>query len=83
MLYSRFSSVIYFIHDSMHTHTHTLGFPGGSDNEVSTCSAGDPGFLGREESPGEGTDYPLQYSCLKNPMDRRRWWATVYGVEKS
>ena len=21
-------------------------------------------FLGREDSPGEGHDYPLQYSCL-------------------
>ena len=23
---------------------------------------------------------PLQYSCLKNPMDRGTWWATVHGV---
>ena len=30
--------------------------------------------LGR--SPGEGHDYPLQYSCLENPMDRAAWWAT-------
>ena len=22
------------------------------------------------ESPREGNGYPLQYSCLKNPMDR-------------
>ena len=22
-------------------------------------------------------------SCLKNPMDRGAWWATVYGVAKS
>ena len=27
--------------------------------------------------------YPLQYSCLKNPMDRGAWWATVHGVTKS
>ena len=26
--------------------------------------------LGREDSPGEGNGYPLQYSCLENPMDR-------------
>ena len=37
--------------------------------------------LGR--SPGEGNGYPLQYSCLENPMHRRAWWATVYGVTKS
>ena len=26
---------------------------------------------------------PVQYSCLKNPIDREAWWATVYGVTKS
>ena len=26
---------------------------------------------------------PLQYSCLKNSMDRRAWWATFHGVTKS
>ena len=51
------------------------------------ASAGDirdlgsiPG-LGR--SPGEGHDNPLQYSCLKNPMDRGDWRATGYWVAKS
>ena len=33
-------------------------------------------------SLGEGNDYPLQYSCLENPMDRGAWQATVPGVEK-
>ena len=37
--------------------------------------------LGR--SPGKGNGYPLQYSCLENPMDRRAWQATVHGVTKS
>ena len=37
--------------------------------------------LGR--SPGEGHVSPLQYSCLKNPMDREAWWATIHGVTKS
>ena len=26
---------------------------------------------------------PLQYSCLKNPMDRGTWQATVHEVTKS
>ena len=26
---------------------------------------------------------PLQDSCLRNPMDRGAWWATVHGVAKS
>ena len=37
--------------------------------------------LGR--SPGGGNGNQLQYSCLKNPMDRRAWWATVHRVAKS
>ena len=39
-----------------------------------------PGF-GR--SPGGGHSNPLQYSCLKNPMDRGAWQATVCGVVQS
>ena len=31
----------------------------------------------------EGNGTPLQYSCLKNPMDRGAWWAAVHGVVKS
>ena len=39
-------------------------------------------FLGREDSPGEGNGNPLQYSCLKNPMDRGAWWATDNGIPR-
>ena len=31
-------------------------------------------------SPGEGNNYPLQYSCLEISMDRAAWWATVHEV---
>ena len=34
-------------------------------------------------SNGEGNGNPLQYSCLKNPMDEGAWWAAVHGVAKS
>ena len=34
-------------------------------------------------SPGKGNSYPLQYSCLENPMDRGVWWTTVHGVAKN
>ena len=30
-----------------------------------------------------GNGYPLQYSCLENPMDRVCWRATVYRVAES
>ena len=36
-----------------------------------------------ERSPGEGNDYSLQYSCLRNPMDRGVWQAIVHGIVKS
>ena len=42
--------------------------PSGSDGKAAACGDLDsiPG-LGR--SPGKGNGYPIQYSCLKNPMD--------------
>ena len=44
--------------------------PGCSAGKASACSAGDPGLIpGLGRSPGEGNGNPLQYSCLKNPMD--------------
>ena len=54
-----------------------LGFPGGSDNKESTCSAGDPGSIpgsGRSPGgglPGGGHGHPRQYSCLENPHGQR------------
>ena len=36
-----------------------------------------------ERSSGEGHSNPLRYSCLKNPMDRGAWQATVHRVPKS
>ena len=51
-----------------------LGFPGGSDGKESGHSAGDTedsgSVPGSGRSPGEGNVYPLQYSCLENPIDR-------------
>ena len=48
-----------------------MGFYGGSDGKESICNEGDSGLIpGLGRSPGEGNGYPLQYSCLENPMDR-------------
>ena len=38
---------------------------------------------GSGSSSGEGNGNPLQYSCLKNPMNREVWQATVHRVAKS
>ena len=49
----------------------TLGSPGGSVGREFTCYAGEPGLIPRwGRSPGEGNGNPLQYFCLRNPMDR-------------
>ena len=59
-------------------------FPGGSDSKESACNAGDLGLIpdsGR--SAGEGNGYPLQCSCLENPMYRGDWQTTVHGLAKS
>ena len=46
-------------------------------------NAGDTDSIpGLGRSPGQGTDNPLQYSCLGNPMDRGAGWAAVHGVTK-
>ena len=51
-----------------------MGFPGGSDGRQSTFHAGDVGSVpGLGRFLGEGSGYPLQYSCLENPMDRGAW----------
>ena len=50
----------------------------------SACNVGGLGLipeLGR--SPGGGHSNPLQYFCLKNPMDRGAWQATVHRIAKS
>ena len=61
-----------------------MGFPCWLSAIESACNAGDPGLIpGSGRSPGEGNDYPLQYSCLKNSMDRGAWQATVLAVAKS
>ena len=37
-----------------------------------------PGFGSSREA---GNCYPLQYSCLENPIDRGAWQATVQGLQ--
>ena len=58
----------------------------GLSGKESACNAGDAGDTGSipglGRSPGEGNGNLLQLSCLKNPMDRGAWWATVHGVTK-
>ena len=62
-----------------------LGFPRRLSGKESACQAGDMGqeYPWIRISPEEGSDNPLQYSCLGKPMDRGACWAIVHGVAKS
>ena len=60
------------------------GFPGGVAEKNPPANARDtrdvgliPGF---RRSPGVGDGNLLQYSCLKNPLDRGAWQATDHRV---
>ena len=51
-----------------------MGFPDSSDGKESACNVGDQSSIpGSGRPPGEGNDNPLQYSSLKNPMERGAW----------
>ena len=51
-----------------------LSFSCGSAGKEHDCNVGDLGSIGGlGRSAGEGKGYPLQYSCLETPMDRRAW----------
>ena len=55
----------------------------GSGKE-SACSAEDTGSIpGLGRSPREGNGNSLQYSALKNSIERGTWWVIVHGVTKS
>ena len=64
-----------------------MGFPGGTGVKNLSANAGDSRNLGLIPglgiSPGEGNGNPLQYTCLKNPMDRGAWWAAVHDLTKT
>ena len=61
-----------------------MGFPGALAGKNLPANTGDVGsILGWGRSPGGGNSYPLQYSCLENPMDRGAWWARGHEVTKT
>ena len=72
---------------SAHIHMYIyIGFLGGASGKDPAFSAGDrrdigliPG-LGRSSGGEHGN--PLHYSCLKDPMDRGTWQATVHRSQR-
>ena len=46
-------------------------------------NARDPGLIpGLGRSPRKTNDYPLQYFCLGNPMDKGAWQAESMGLQE-
>ena len=59
------------------------GLPQWLSGKESTCQGRDLGSIpGLGRSTGKGNTNPLQYSCLRNPLDRGAWQATVREVAK-
>ena len=57
-----------------------MPFPGGSVLKNPPANVADAGSIpGLRRGPGEGKGNPLQYSCLRIPMDTGAWRATVHG----
>ena len=51
--------------------TSKFGLPWWLSGNESACNAGDADLIPESgRSPREGNGYPLQYSCLGNPMER-------------
>ena len=60
------------------------GLPGCSVVKNLPANAGDVGLIpGSGRSSGAGNGNSLQNSCMKKPMDRGAWKATVHGVAQS
>ena len=56
---------------------------GGSDEEESACSAGDPSLIpGSEKSPGEGNAIDCSILTWRTPWTEEPWRATVHGAAK-
>ena len=60
------------------------GFPICSVVKNLPATARDTGEVGSvhgsPRSSGEGNGHPLQYFCLKNPMNKGAWRASLHGV---
>ena len=61
-------------------------FPGGTSGKESACQCRRQKRHGFDPWVGKipwRSDYPLQFSCLENPMDRVAWQAMVHSITKS
>ena len=72
------------VYHSHHSEQVRFWAPWGLSGKESACQCVRLNFnswVGR--SSGEGNDNPLQFSCLRNPIERGTWQAAVHGITKS
>ena len=74
---NQFQSPHFLIHGFSFYYGIKKSFSGGASNKELPINAGEVGdagsIPGSGRSPGEVNGYPLQDSCLENPMDRGAW----------
>ena len=67
--------------------THMAPFPSSSVVKTLPANGRETGHAGSvpgsTRSPEVGNGNAFQYSCLVSPIDRRAYWATVYGDAES
>ena len=70
-----------------HSQLALIGFACGAVVENLPANAGDvedsDWIPESGRSSGVGNGNPLQYSCLKNHMDRGPWWTAIHSVTES
>ena len=54
--------------------------PDGSAGKESACNAGNDPWV--QKIPAGRNGNPFQYSCLKNPINREAWQATVQKSQR-
>ena len=81
-----FGTEIYYLYDRCVEIVYYNFIPHSSVVKNLPVKAGDTrdagSIPGSGRSPEEGNGNPLQYSCLKNPMERGAWQAIVLGVAR-
>ena len=80
---NRYLTYLHWIYLTDYKQKSREGLPWWLSSKESVCSAEEAGHTGSIPGSGRGNGNPLQYSCLRNPIDRGAWWAIVHGVPKS
>ena len=81
MCFLSYHPYVFPLRRGLHLYLGSLGGPVGKEFTCSVGDTGDAGLLPRS-SPGGGHGYPLQYSCMENPMDGGAWRSTVHEVSE-